>query len=235
MQADKRHRMSAVLAVSPALTSDWTALVAKRKADKAAERARVAAEEAEIARERAREALLTKAATAAAKPAAAPARTSATNFGAKDPTLALTALGCIDLEADTVNLELSNIGIRVSKYCVRSIAERLTQAEPGATPAFATVKAANMMAAMTVRFLFEVALELSKADSERYGNARLEWHDCQKMIKNDRLTRGVGIVTYTDAGAALLKDALQAARAKIQRKIDAKKQYEASMYDQGAE
>ena len=45
----------------------------------------------------------------------------------------------------------------------------------------------------------------------------------------------VGIVTYTDAGAALLKDALQAARAKIQRKIDAKKQYEASMYDQNAE
>ena len=92
-----------------------------------------------------------------------------------------------------------------------------------------------MMAAMTVRFLFEVALELSKADSERYGNARLEWHDCQKMIKNDRSTRGVGIVTYTDAGTALLKDALQAARAKIQRKIDAKKQYEASMYDQNAE
>ena len=85
MQVDKRHRMSALLAVSPAYKSDWTALVAQRKADKSAERARVAAEEAEIARERAREALLTKAATAAAKPAAAPARTSATNFGAKDP------------------------------------------------------------------------------------------------------------------------------------------------------
>jgi hypothetical protein len=62
--------MSALLAVSPAYKSDWTALVAQRKADKSAERARVAAEEAEIARERAREALLTKAATATAKPAA---------------------------------------------------------------------------------------------------------------------------------------------------------------------
>ena len=52
------------------------------------------------------------------------------------------------------------------------------------------------------------------------------------MIKNDRSTRGVVIVMHTDAGALLLKDALQVAHAKIQRKVDAKKQYEALMYDQ---
>lgn len=225
--------MSAVLAVSPAIKSDWAALVAQRKADKAANRARLAAEEAETARWRAREALLSKVATA--QPAPAPARTAARNYGAKDPARALAALGCIDLDADTVRIELTNVGVTVSKYCVRSIAERLTQAESGATPAFATVKAANMMAATTVRFLFEVALELAKADSGRYANAQLEWHHCQKMIKNDRSTRGVGIVTYTDASAALLKDALKTARAKIQCKIDAKKQYEASMYDDEAE
>ena len=127
--------MSAVVAVSPAIKSDWTALVAQRKADKAAERARIAAAEAESARERAREALLSKA--AAAPPPAAPERTSAKSFGAKDPQFALTTLGRIDLEADTLRIELANVGLVVSKYCVRSLSERLTQpaaSDPGLGP-----------------------------------------------------------------------------------------------------
>ena len=53
--------MSTILAVSPAIKSDWSTLVAQRKADKAAERARNAAQEVETARERARAALLNRA------------------------------------------------------------------------------------------------------------------------------------------------------------------------------
>ena len=70
--------MSAVLAVSPAIKSDWSTLVAQRKADKAAERARIAAQEAETARERARAALLNRAAVA--QPTVAPVRTSGKNL-----------------------------------------------------------------------------------------------------------------------------------------------------------
>ena len=88
--------MSVVLSVNPAIKSDWSALVAQRKADKAAERARIAAQEAETVRERARDALLNRAATAQ-QSTAAPERTSGKNFGAKDPQLALIALGCIEL------------------------------------------------------------------------------------------------------------------------------------------
>ena len=221
--------MSAVLAVSPAIKSDWTALVAQRKADKAAERARIAAQEAETARERARAAMLSRAATA--QPTAAPERTSGKHFGAKDPLLALTGLACIELESEAVRLELTNVDLVVRKYCVRSLAERLTQPpEPGAAPPFISVKAANMMAATTVRFLFDVACEMAEADPTRHeAKAQLQWHDCQKMLKNDKSTRGVGIVAYTDAAMALLKDAQAAARDKIQVKIDAKRDYEAKM------
>ena len=49
------------------------------------------------------------------------------------------------------------------------------------------------------------------------------------MLKNDKTTRGVGIVAYTDAAMALLKDALVVAREKVQAKIDAKATYEAAM------
>lgn len=221
--------MSVALSVSPAIKSDWSARVAQRKADKAAERARIAAQEAETVRERAREALLNRPATA--QPTAAPKRTSGKNFGAKDPKLALTALGCIELEADAVCLELTNVGLVVRKYCVRSLAERLTRApEPGAAPPFVSVKAANMMAASTVRFLYDVACELAVSAPERIdAMAQLQWHDCQKMLKNDKSTRGVGVVMYTEEAMLLLKDALTAARNKVQVKIDAKATYEAAM------
>jgi len=221
--------MSAALAIGPAIKSDWSALVAQRKADRAAERARAAAQEAEAARARAREALLNRA--AAAQPKAAPERTSGRNFGAKDPHVALTALGCFELESDAVCLELTNVGVVVRKYCVRSLAERLTRAtEPGASPPFVSIKAANMFAATAVRFLYDVACEMAAADPERYeANALPQWHDCQKMLKNDKTTRGVGIVAYTDAAMALLKDALAVAREKVQAKIDAKATYEAAM------
>lgn len=227
--------MTATLAVRPAIKSDWTALVAQRKADKAAERARIAAEEAETARERARDALLSRATTA--KPTAAPERTSGKHFGAKDPLLALTTLGCIELEADAVRVELANVGLVVHKYCVRSLAERLTQtSEPGAAPPFVSVKAANMMAATSVRFLFDVACELAEADPAwQEAKAQLQWHDCQKMLKNDKSTRGVGIVVYTEAAMALLEGALKAARAKMQVKIDAKEAYMTAMYGGGCE
>ena len=221
--------MSVALAVSPAIKSDWSTLVAQRKADKAAERARIAAQEAETARERARAALLNRAAVT--QPTVAPVRTSGKNFGAKDPQLALIALGCIELESDAVRLELTNVGLVVRKYCVRSLAERLTRAsEPGAAPPFVSIKAANMFAATAVRFLYDVACEMAAADPERYeANALPQWHDCQKMLKNDKTTRGVGIVAYTDAAMALLKDALVVAREKVQAKIDAKATYEAAM------
>jgi hypothetical protein len=49
------------------------------------------------------------------------------------------------------------------------------------------------------------------------------------MLKNDKSTRGVGIVVYTDAAMTVLKDALVVAREKVQAKIDAKATYEAAM------
>ena len=221
--------MSVALAVSPAIKSDWSTLVAERKAEKAAERARIAAQEAETARERARAALLNRAAVA--QPTAAPVRTSGKNFGAKDPQLALTALGCIELESDAVCLELTNVDLVVRKYCVRSLAERLTRAsEPGAAPPFVSIKAANMFAATAVRFVYDVACEMVVADPDGSdAKAHPQWHDCQKMLKNDKSTRGVGIVMYTDAAMVLLKDALAVAREKVQAKIDAKATYEAAM------
>ena len=135
------------------------------------------------------------------------------------------------MESDAVCLELTNVGVVVRKYCVRSLAERLTRAtEPGASPPFVSIKAANMFAATAVRFLYDVACEMAEADPERYEpNALPQWHDCQKMLKNDKTTRGVGIVAYTDAAMALLKDALAVAREKVQAKIDAKATYEAAM------
>lgn len=221
--------MSVALAVSPAIKSDWSTLVAERKAEKAAERARIAAQEAESARERARAALLNRAAVA--QPTAAPVRTSGKNFGAKDPQLALTALGCIELESDAIRLELTNVGLVVRKYCVRSLAERLTRApEPGAAPPFVSIKAANMFAATAVRFVYDVACEMAEAKPEGSDTkAHPQWHDCQKMLKNDKSTRGVGIVVYTDAAMTVLKDALAVAREKVQAKIDAKATYEAAM------
>ena len=102
-----------------------------------------------------------------AQPTAAPVRTSGKNFGAKDPQLALIALGCIELESDAVRLELTNVGLVVRKYCVRSLAERLARAsEPGAAPPFVSIKAANMFAATAVRFLYDVACEMAEADPE---------------------------------------------------------------------
>ena len=221
--------MSTILAVNPAIKSDWSTLVAQRKADKAAERALIAAQEAETARERARAALLNRAAVT--QPTAAPVRTSGKNFGAKDPQLALTALGCIELESDAVCLELTNVDLVVRKYCVRSLAERLTRAsEPGAAPPFVSIKAANMFAATAVRFVYDVACEMVVADPDGSdAKAHPQWHDCQKMLKNDKSTRGVGIVMYTDAAMVLLKDALAVAREKVQAKIDAKATYEAAM------
>ena len=222
--------MSTILAVSPAIKLDWSAFVAQRKADKAAERARIAAREAETVRECAREALLNR--SLAAQPMAAPARTSGKNFGAKDPRFALTVLGCIELDSDAVGLELTNVGLVVQKYCVRSLAERLTRpSEPDTAPPFVSIKAANMLAATAVRFLYDVACELAETVPEggHDAMAQLQWHDCQKMLKNDKSTRGVGIVVYTDAAMALLKDALTVAREKVQAKIDAKATYEAAM------
>ena len=221
--------MSVALAVSPAIKSDWSTLVAERKAEKAAERARIAAQEAETARERARAALLNRAAVA--QPTAAPVRTSGKNFGAKDPQLALIALGYIELESDAIRLELTNVGLVVRKYCVRSLAERLARAsEPGAAPPFVSIKAANMFAATAVRFVYDVACEMVVADPDGSdAKAHPQWHDCQKMLKNDKSTRGVGIVVYTDAAMTVLKDALVVAREKVQAKIDAKATYEAAM------
>ena len=87
-----------------------------------------------------------------------------------------------------------------------------------------------MLAATAVRFLYDVTCEMVKDDPESYDlKAQPQWHDCQKMLKNDRSTRGVGIVVYSEAAMTLLKDALTVAREKVQAKIDAKATYEAAM------
>ena len=114
---------------------------------------------------------------------------------------------------------------------MRSLAERLTQTSvPGAAPPFVSIKAANMLAATAVRFLYDVAREMAEVDPAGSDTkAHPQWHHCQKMLKNDRSTRGVGIVVYTDAAMALLKDALTVARDKVQAKIDAKATYEVAM------
>ena len=127
-----------------------------------------------------------------------------------------------------MQLRLSNVDLTIRKYGVRSLTARL------ATVAlYPSVKAANMPAATAVRFLFDVACQLVKSDPEQYGGARmqLQWHDCQKMLKNDKVTRGVGIVAYTEGAMALLKAALTASRAKVQRKAERKAEYEAEMFN----
>ena len=223
---------TAVLTVSPAIKSEWTALQAQRKADRAAERARIAAEDAEKARERAREAVLAKA--AATKEKAVTERMSAKNFGSKDPERTLRILECVDLDSDPLRLELANVSPKliIQKYCLRSLTARLASETPDTDSLCASTKAANMPAATALRFLFVVARELADADPERYKEARgqLQWHDSQQMLKNNKNTRGVGIVAYTDAAMELLKAGLTAARDKIQRKVDCKAAYDAEMF-----
>ena len=68
------------------------------------------------------------------------------------------------------------------------------------------------------------------ADPARHeAKAQLRWHNCQNMLKSDKSTRGVGIVAYTEAAMALLKEAQAVARKRIQVKLDAKRDYEAKM------
>jgi hypothetical protein len=218
--------------VFPSLKSNWAAVVAQQKAEKAAERARLAAEQAEIVRDQAREQMLNRGLT---RQSVTPGRTSTKGFAAKDPALALAALNCLDFDNGMIEQPYPQLNIVASKYCVRVVAEQL--AKPKDLPAnplekhiYGSPRSAAMMATKTVRFVFEVACELAVADPDKYAEARrmLEWHDAQKMLKG-RETRGVGVVVYGVAAKRLLHDALVKARERVQHKVEADEQYKEVM------
>ena len=225
--SDDACRMMVAASLPTSVKCDWAAQVALQKAEKAAERARLAAAEAEKVRERAREHMLSRGLKVLP---AAPGRTSTKGFGSKDPALAFTALGCLDIDRDMINQAYPHLNIVASKFCVRAVAERLAKPTGGPESIFASPRAAAMMATKAVRFVFEMACELAAADPDKYMEARslLEWHDAQKMLKS-RETRGVGVVMYGDAAKDLLRDALHTARERVKRKVDADAQYEKSM------
>ena len=219
--------------VSLSLKSNWAAVVAQQKAEKAAERARLAAEQAENVRDQAREQMLNRGLN---RQPIAPGRTSTKGFAAKDPALALAALNCLDFDKDMIEQAYPQINIVASKYCVRVVAEQLAKPKdlvagnPLEKHIYGSPRSAVMMATKTVRFVFEVACELAVADPDKYAEARrmLEWHGAQKMLKG-RETRGVGVVVYGDAAKRLLHDALAKARERVQHKAAVDDEYKQAM------
>ena len=87
-----------------------------------------------------------------------------------------------------------------------------------------------MMAAKTVRYIYEVALELAVADPERYNGARrvIEWHTPQQILKG-RDSRGAGIVMFSNEAFELVKTALATATERVAKRVDASTTYKSEM------
>jgi len=131
-----------------------------------------------------------------AKHVPAPDRTSTKGFAAKDPWLALAALECVDIEIEATTHTFEELGVAVFKYSVRTLSARLTQPLSDTQASlFLSMRSSALMAAKTVRHVYEVALELATIDPEQYLEASqsLEWHGPQSMLKG-RETRGAGVV-----------------------------------------
>jgi len=159
---------------------------------------------------------------------AAPVRTSTKGFATKDPQLALNALSVIDVESDTLKVELAELGLIATKYCVRMASAKLCESRDGQAALYPSPKAAAMMAAQTVRYIFDVACELATSDPERFSLVGLEWHTPQSVLKG-RESRGAGIVAYSDDARALVATALALAKDRVLARVEAARRYEAEM------
>lgn len=87
---------------------------------------------------------------------------------------------------------------------------------------YPSMRASAMMAATTVRYIFDLAVELATAHPEQYAEARrsLEWQTPQQMLKG-RETRGAGIVMYSEATRELVKTALATAKERVGKRVEA--------------
>ena len=162
---------------------------------------------------------------------AAPTRTSTKSFSAKDPAHALAALKAIDLDDGITSHPFSELGITAYKYSVRTASERMTEPITAADAAlYTSTRASAMMAAKTVRYIYEVALELAVADPERYSDARrvVEWHTPQQILKG-RDTRGAGIVMFSNTAFELVKTALATATERVAKRVEAAITYKSEM------
>ena len=151
-------------------------------------------------------------------------RTSTLAFAHKDPTAALAALECVDM-ADATPHEFTDLGVCVYKYNVRSTSEKLV-----AKSIYPSTKASAMIAAKATRCVFEMAIEMANELVETNSKVRNEisWHTPQQMVKG-RETRGCGIVMYSDDALALVKQALEAAKERVSRCVDAANVYTREM------
>ena len=158
----------------------------------------------------------------------APARTSTKGFAAKDPKLALNALSSIDVESDALKVELAELDLIATKYCVRTASNKLCESRDGRVALYSSPKAAAMMAAQTVRYIYDVACELVCSNPEQFSLDGLEWHTPQSVLKG-RESRGAGIVAYTDGARALVAAASALAKERVVARVDAARKYDAEM------
>jgi hypothetical protein len=217
-----------MLSPSTLCKANFTMQLASKKALKAQARAVLATEAANVARKRAREEMMS---TGVAKHVAAAARTSTKGFATTDPAHALGSLACIDLDGDVAKYDFSELGVTAYKYSVRAASEKMTQTAMGRHVAlYPSMRASSMMAAKTVRYIYDLALEIATSEPDQYAEARrgLEWHTPQQMLKG-RETRGAGIVLYSAATLELVKTALTTAKKRVGRRVEAADKYESEM------
>ena len=144
--------------------------LASKKALKAQVRAELAVEAANVARKRAHDEMMSVGVT---KPIAASNRTSTKSFAAKDPAHALAALGRVDLDGGSTAHDFSELGVVAYKYCVRTASEKMTRPISEAGVAlYPSMRASAMMAAKTVRYVFDLAVELATVQPDQYAEAR---------------------------------------------------------------
>ena len=225
--------MSSTVGLSPSNAqtlgkANWTMMVASQKAVKAQQRADKAAEAADASRKRAYDKMINVGST---KQLAASTRTSTKSFAAKDPAHALAALGCVDLDGELTVHDFSELGIIAYKYSVRTASKRMSRPPMDDQVAlYPSARSSAMMAAKTVRYVYDLALQLATTQPEQYAEARrtLEWHSAQQVL-NGRETRGAGIVMYSEKSLELVKVALAKAKERVGKRVEAGAQYETEM------
>ena len=202
--------------------------LASKKALKAQARAELALEAANVARKRAHNEMMSVGVT---KHMAASNRTSTKSFAAKDPAHALAALGCVDLDGELTVHYFSELGIIAYKYSVRTASKRMSRPPMDDQVAlYPSARSSAMMAAKTVRYVYDLALQLATTQPEQYAEARrtLEWHSAQQVL-NGRETRDAGIVMYSEKSLELVKVALAKAKERVGKRVEAGAQYETEM------
>lgn len=201
--------------------ANWSVNIAAKKAALLMQKAQAAALAVETARKRAYDEM-----TASSVQIAVPAkaRTSTQAFATKDPRHCLEVLGCVDLNAMKTQ-EYAQLDLVAHKYSVLTLSEALA----GEARLYKSIPAASMMAATTVRYVFDVACELA-ANSEDYAEAKssLAWHTPQEMLKK-RETRGAGVVANSAAAVKLLEKALVVAKKRVQERVEAGEKYDMAM------